>query len=106
MPETGMMIAAVLTGILLGGVFFGGLWWTVRKGLSPSQAASQAAFWFLGSFLIRTTITVGGFYLVGRGDWRRMIGCLAGFLLGRLVVVRLTRSRTSQPARVEATLEC
>jgi F1F0 ATPase subunit 2 len=101
MPEMPAMIVAVLTGMLLGGVFFGGLWWTVRKGLSPSQAASGAAFWFLGSFLIRTTITVGGFYLVGRGDWHRMIGCLAGFLLGRLVVVRLTRRHTRTGAAPE-----
>jgi F1F0 ATPase subunit 2 len=98
MPEMQTMTAAVFAGMLLGGVFFGGLWWTVRKGLS----SSQAAVWFLGSFLIRTAITLGGFYLVGRGDWHRMICCLAGFLIGRLVVVRLTRRH----ARTGVTVEC
>jgi len=86
MSETVGVSAAVLAGVLLGAVFFGGLWWTVRRAL-PS---SQAPLWFFGSLLIRTAIVLGGFYLVSHGDWRRMVGCVAGFLLARTVVFRLT----------------
>jgi F1F0 ATPase subunit 2 len=82
----GLVLAAV-AGILLGGVFFGGLLWTVRKGVMSSQPAT----WFLGSFLLRTAIAVAGFYFVARGDWRRSLACLLGFLAARMIVTRLTR---------------
>ncbi len=97
MRETGPFILAFLVGILLGAVFFGGLWWTIRKAL-PSNLAGV---WFAGSFLVRTAIALAGFYLAGQGDWRRMVCSVAGFLTARLLVVRLTRT-----IRLEAPLEC
>ena len=41
---------SLITGVALGVVFFGGLWWTVRKG----TAAKRPALWFAGSLLLRT----------------------------------------------------
>ncbi len=79
-----------LVGLLLGAIFFGGLWWTVRKGLT----ARQPALWFLGSMLLRMGLTLAGFYFVGRGDWRRLIACLIGFVIGRFAVTWLTRAPT------------
>jgi F1F0 ATPase subunit 2 len=87
MSETAGVTAAVLAGILLGVFFFGGLWWTIRRALS----SRQAALWFSGSFLARTGVTLTGFYFAAQGDWRRMAGCVAGFLGGRLLVIRFTR---------------
>jgi F1F0 ATPase subunit 2 len=87
MSDTTGILSAVLAGMLLGMLFFGGLWWTVRKTLS----SPLAAFWFSGSFLVRTAIVLLGFYFVAQGDWRRITGCVAGFLGARLFVVRLTR---------------
>jgi F1F0 ATPase subunit 2 len=87
MNETTGILSAALAGMLLGVVFFGGLWWTVRKTL----ASPQAALWFSGSFLARTAVVLIGFYFAAQGDWRRMAACVAGFLCGRLLVVRLTR---------------
>ena len=87
MNEIPVLALALLAGLILGTVFFGGLWWTVRRGL-PS---SQAGLWFLASFLVRTAIAVIGFWLAARGDWRRMAACTAGFVLARYGVVRLTR---------------
>ncbi len=82
------LLLAGVAGLVLGAIFFGGLWWTVRKGLS----ARQPAFWFLGSMLLRMGITLAGFYFVGRGDWRRLIACLLGFVIARFVVTWLTRA--------------
>lgn len=83
-----MRLSSVLiAGILLGGFFFGGLWWTVQKGLS----ARRPEFWFLGSMLIRTTITITGFYFVSGGQLTRVLICLLGFFLARRIVLRLTR---------------
>ncbi len=91
MNEIVGVLAAGLAGVLLGGVFFVGLWWTVRKALS----SGQAALWFSGSFLLRTAIVLGGIYLVSRGDWRRMVGCMVGFLVARMAIKRLTGLRSA-----------
>ena len=87
MREPLNLMLALLLGSVLGAAFFGGLWWTIRKGVS----SKVPALWFLGSILLRTTITVVGFYLIGRGDWHRLLACLLGFLLARALATRLTR---------------
>ncbi len=89
MSETVMLVLAGGAGVLLGAIFFGGLWCTVRKGVS----SQRPALWFLGSMLVRTGIVVAGFYVVSDGRWERLVACLLGFVIARLLVTRLTRSR-------------
>ena len=84
---------ALMAGILLGAIFFGGLWWTVRKGIS----SKSPALWFLGSRLVRMGIALAGFYFVGRGDWQRLVTCLLGFIIARFIVMRLTRTPIEPP---------
>ena len=74
-------------GLLLGTVFFGGLWLTVRKTVS----ARQPALWIAGSFFLRTGITLVGFYYIGHGNWQRLMTCLLGFIIARLIIIWLTR---------------
>jgi F1F0 ATPase subunit 2 len=83
---------ALVAGLLLGAIFFGGLWWTVRNGVS----SKNPALWFLGSMLLRMGIVLAGFYIVGRGDWRRLVSCLLGFIIARFIVMRLTRPPVEQ----------
>ena len=78
---------AWMAGILLGAIFFGGLWWTIRKGVS----SKQPALWFLGSMLLRMGIALAGFYFVSGRDWERLLMCLLGFLMARMLVTYLTR---------------
>jgi len=59
-------------GLVLGAIFFGGLWWTVRRGLG----AAQPALWFFGGLLLRMGV--------------------AGFVAARLAVHRLTRATPSR----------
>lgn len=74
-------------GILLGLIFYGGLWWTVCKGLT-----SKYAPWiFMASFWLRLALALGGFYIVAQGDWKNLLACFAGFMLGRVAVSILTR---------------
>ncbi len=80
-------------GLVLGAMFFGGLWWTVRKGIS----SKSPALWFFGSLLLRTGIALAGFYFAGRGDWRRLVSCLLGFMVARVIVMRLTRTLIEHP---------
>ena len=106
MPETvlltfGWMLAAVV-GLLLGAIFFGGLWWTVRKGLF----FRRPALLFSASLLLRMGIAIAGFYWVGREigpaagqlsrqlSWQALLLCLLGFVLARLLVLRLSRRPT------------
>ena len=98
MNETSTLVLAWLAGCLLGAIFFGGLWWTIRKGLS----SRQPVLWFLGSILLRTSIILTGFYLVAGGHWERLLLCLLGFVMARLAVTWLTRpsgAKQAPPAR-------
>ena len=88
MNESLILAFALVIGLLLGTIFFGGLWWTVRKGIS----SKSPALWFLGSMLLRMGIVLGGFYFIGRGDWQRIVVCLLGFIIARIIVMRLTRT--------------
>jgi F1F0 ATPase subunit 2 len=78
---------ACLAGAMLGVIFFGGLWWTVRIGVS----SENPALWFFASMLLRMSITLAGFYFIGRGNWKRLLLCLLGFVMARLIVTWLTR---------------
>jgi len=82
----------LIMGLLLGGFFFGGLWWTVQKGLT----SNHPALWFLGSTLARTAIALSGFYFIARDDWRKFLVCLLGFVLARALVTFLTRPRPEE----------
>lgn len=75
-------------GVVLGAVFFGGLWWTVRRAVSSRWVVP----WFFASMLLRTVLVVAGLYWACGGDWRRWLAGLLGFTLARLVVTRLTRA--------------
>ena len=88
MLETLTLVLAWVAGGVLGVMFFGGLWWTIRKGV----ASQRPALWFLGSLLLRTSIALSGFYFVSGGHWRRLLACLLGFITARLLVTRLTRT--------------
>ena len=84
---------ALVAGLGLGVIFFGGLWWTVRKGMFTKSPA----LWFLASLLLRMGIVLAGFYFVGRGNWQRLISCLLGFIIARFIVMRLTRTPIEPP---------
>ncbi|MDY0166148.1 MAG: ATP synthase subunit I [Thermoguttaceae bacterium] len=80
------LVLAGGAGVVLGAAFFGGLWWTVRRGLS----AKRPAVWFLGSFLVRAAILLAGFWLVAGGHWDRLLACLFGFFIARFLATLLT----------------
>ena len=82
------LVLALAAGLSLGAIFFGGLWWTVRKGVS----SKRPAFWFLGSLLLRMSLVLVGFYFVGRGNWQRLVACLLGYIIARFCMMRLTRT--------------
>ncbi|MDB5240700.1 MAG: hypothetical protein JWP57_1325 [Spirosoma sp.] len=87
MNETARMLVALVAGLGLGMLFFYGLWLTVQRTLT----ARNPALWMLGSFLLRVSIVVAGFYYVAQGNWRHLFSCLLGFVAARFLVIYLTR---------------
>ena len=81
------LVAAGVAGIVLGTMFYGGLWWTIRQ----SMASTQPALWIFASVLVRMGITLSGFYVVAGIHWERLVVCLIGFLIARGGVTWVTR---------------
>jgi len=86
MSEAVQLIPALVAGVLLGLMFYGGLWWTVRRGVLSKNAPGM----FFGSLLLRTGIALAGFYFIAHGHPERLLMSLLGFVMARLIVTRLT----------------
>lgn len=89
-------------GLCLGGMFFGGLWWTVQK----SVASANPALYFFTSLLIRMGLALGGFYFVlttplGEPAWQLLLLCLLGFLTARLLITRWTRVKSDTVIQIK-----
>ena len=87
MRDARFIVAALAAGMCLGSVCFGGLWWTVSRGL----AATTPALWFGLSALLRIAVTVSGLYCFARLGLPSLIACLCGLLMARTAVKHLTR---------------
>ena len=80
----GELAIAGAGGLLIGAVYFGGLWITI--GRLPS--ARVPALLALGSFLLRSLLAAASFVWLAQGSWVRLLVCLAGFLVARLALAR------------------
>ncbi len=64
-------------------LYFGGLWWSVKR----LARVKRPALLSLISFLLRAAFVLAVFYLLGQGRWERIAACLAGFLLARVLLL-------------------
>jgi F1F0 ATPase subunit 2 len=88
MNDTLRLAAAALTGAILGLVFFGGLWVTVRN-LNDMR---HPAVWMLVSLVLRFACVLIGFFLLARfGGWQHVLAAMCGFVLLRVAVLRSKR---------------
>jgi F1F0 ATPase subunit 2 len=78
---------AVPAGMLLGTIFFGGLWWTVSRRLT----ANNPALWFGLSALLRMAVLLCGLYYFARLGLPYLLASLCGLLVARGAVRHLTR---------------
>ena len=83
---------AFLVGMGAGIVYFGGLWWTVRQ----LPFVRQPALLTMGSFLVRTGISLTAFYLASGGRWERILISLLGFMIMRGFLVRRVRPASTR----------
>ena len=99
MIDLSPLLLALAAGLVLGAVYFGGLWWTVLRGIG----SRHAALWFFVSLLLRTAVAMLGFYLVARGSLERLVVCLAGFIVARFIVIWLTAAVGARPQSASGT---
>jgi len=84
--ESATIIAAVCAGLLLGGLYFGGLWWTVRRMPHVRHPLNL----YFGSLIVRVAIVVAAFHgVLGYFGWPRLVASLVGFVAARLLLIRL-----------------
>lgn len=77
------MIISFLVGILLGIIFFGGLYWSVRKLTTVKYPGLLMAVSVIG----RMVILLAGIYLVAGSDFRRMIAVLLGVVAVKFFMI-------------------
>jgi len=90
------VLSTLPIGIAAGTFYFGGLWWTVKK----LPGAHRPEFLSLASFLLRAVVILTVFYAATQGKWDRLIFCLVGFSLARLVLLRRIGLRTDKSKRL------
>jgi len=82
-----MIVIALISGLILGILFFGGLWFTVKKTLG----AKYAGLWFAGSSILRTAMVLTGFYFIAQSGLTTLLMSVAGFVAARFLVLRITK---------------
>jgi F1F0 ATPase subunit 2 len=85
--ELARWVLLAAAGGLLGSVYFGGLWLTVRR----LPHADHPAALVLGSFVLRAVLVAAGFAWLLAGDPLRLVAVLVGFLAVRVLLVRQVR---------------
>lgn len=82
--EPTILVGVFAAGFVLGLFYFGGLWWTVNQ----LTTARYVGALFAVSFLLRTAVTLYGFYWIIDLRWERALIAVVGFVLARLFTVR------------------
>lgn len=84
---TNSLILVFAAGMGAGTVFYGGLWWTVLKGIT----ARQPGLLFAGSFFGRMAAVAAAIYLISGARLERLAVCMLGFFMARAVIMRRLR---------------
>lgn len=82
-------VLSLLAGVMLGGAFYGGLWFTVRR----LPVTRHPALLALASFWIRSLVVLAGFVLLMKQRWQYGLIALVGFTLGRFAIAKFLPER-------------
>ena len=96
MTEPLTLLLSLVTGVALGGLFFGGLWWMVQRLTSSRHPALMLS----GSFILRMGIALSGLDLISGGRWQRLVAGLLGFAIARTLVQWLSRPQAGRWSRL------
>jgi F1F0 ATPase subunit 2 len=93
MPLSLWLLMSFAAGIVLGVIHFKGLWVTLRR-LPGLRRPFRA---LIGSFLVRTSLVMSGFYLVMNEGMEQLAAALAGFILAREILRHHREGDTPSP---------
>jgi F1F0 ATPase subunit 2 len=74
----------LFSGLVLGLIYFGGLWWTLER--LPRRPRPK--LWLANSYILRVAITLTGFFFIMRQSVVSLFFCLFGFFFMRWLLVR------------------
>lgn len=77
------IVAAAAAGLVLGAVYFWGLWWTSRR----VGRTRVPGLLFMGSFVVRMAILLGGLWLVTGGRLVETAVAVIGIFVARRFVI-------------------
>ncbi len=86
-----LLTLTLCMGLGLGGLFFGGLWWTTQKALQSGRPAN----WILSSYFLRNGLALSSFFFVIRDSWQAFVVLLMGFMLSRWIVLKYLQNGAS-----------
>jgi F1F0 ATPase subunit 2 len=96
------VLIAFARGILLGCAFFYVLWLSTQK----LMVSKPSVLWFIGAWLARMALAIGGLYLISMGNWLLLLASLCGFIVGRYLISRLIGANVkSCEARIDRETE-
>lgn len=81
------MLFSFFSGIILGLVFFGGLYYTTQK--LPS--AKMPGLIMIASISLRMIILIGGLYFIYSGDLIRLLIGIVGVFISKYIVIRFVK---------------
>lgn len=90
-----VLTLVLLGGAVLGFLFFGGLWWTLRA----LPTARHPALIMFASYFARMALVVLGFFLLMGGEWQRLVVAFVGFMIVRFLMIRHIRPSHRPPSR-------
>lgn len=88
------IVISVVSGCLLGIIYFGGLWYTVKR--IPDLPGRKMYVLIISSFIVRTFFVLLGFYFLLSFHWAYLLLAFLAFILTRQVVLR----RFGKPANM------
>lgn len=77
------MIVSFLIGLILGIIYFGGLYYSTKK----FTKVKRPALFMVLSFIIRMGILVVGFYYLTKTDYKNVLIALVGVILTRFIII-------------------
>lgn len=83
------LLVGFFAGVLLGFIYFQGLWWSVSR---LTQVKNRKMFLFI-SWLGRSAVLFGGLYLAARYDYRYLLSAFIGLIAIRTVIVRRVKKQ-------------
>lgn len=82
-----MVIISIVMGITLSTIYFGGLWYTVKN----IESLHRPYFLMIGSYLVRTSTVLFGFYSLLIHHWSYLVVALPAFIITRQVIINWTK---------------